>query len=605
LADQTSSSQAASAPVPGAAAGVPANIRELVITLFELGREVTSVLDLEELLQKIPQLIARLTKFHAFAVYLLDAKAEELTIAYSVGYPDDTARKLRLKVGHGLVGAAVEEGKPILVNDVSQDPRYVEAVPGSRAELVVPLRRKGRVIGALNLLSDTPGQFTGTDEMMLRQFGAHVAVGIENARLFEQERQYTSTLETLSEIGREFAAILNLDELLTRIANLTRRVVDYRTFGILLVNDDTQELEMKVAVRYGDKVTMPRIRIGSGLVGYAALHKEAVLVPDVSQDPRYIKLVEDARSELVIPLLLKDRCIGVFDLESPELDAFKKSDAEILTLLASQAAVAIENARLYETIRSNEVRLEKEIRFAQRVQAALLPIDLPKRLKGIDVAARFAPARELGGDLYDFLAPEPNSLVVAVGDVSGKGVPAALYSAFAGELVRSRTFRRRYTPERSSPAGVLASINTILYQRQLEEYYCTLCYAAFDFKRRLVTLANSGLPYPVRSRRGVAEASQIELPGVPLGSFPGSSYDELTFDLKVGDLWVFCSDGVFEANDALLREFGAARLLHVVNESRERSAREIVDRIFDAVQEFRGDTLPNDDMTAVALKITA
>ena len=182
---------------------------------------------------------------------------------------------------------------------------------------------------------------------MLRQFAAHVAVAIENARLFEHERQYADTLETLAEIGGEFASILNLDELLTRIANLTRRLVDYRTFGILLLNEETQELEMKVAVRYGDKVTVPRIKLGTGLVGYAALHKEAVLVPDVSKDPRYIKLVDDARSELVIPLLLQDRCIGVFDLESPELDAFKKSDAEILTLLASQAAVAIENARLY------------------------------------------------------------------------------------------------------------------------------------------------------------------------------------------------------------------------------------------------------------------
>src|SRR5207248_5667491 len=242
------------------------------------------------------------------------------------------------------------------------------------------------------------------------------------------------------------------------------------TFGILLVNEDTQELEMKVAVRYSDKVTLPRVKIGSGLIGYAALHKEAVVVPDVSVDPRYIKVVDDARSELVIPLLLKDRCIGVFDLESPELDAFAKTHVEILTLLASQAAVAIENARLYETIRANEDRLEKEIRFAQRVQTALLPTELPARMKGVDVAARFEPARELGGDLYDFLAPEATSLVVAVGDVSGKGVPAALYSAFAGELLRSRTFRRRYAPERFGPAGVLASTNTILYERQLEEY---------------------------------------------------------------------------------------------------------------------------------------
>jgi sigma-B regulation protein RsbU (phosphoserine phosphatase) len=586
---------------PVAPAPAAPDIRELVITLFELGREITSVLDLPELLQKIPQLIARITKFQAFAVYLLDPTRGELSIAYSVGYPEDVARTLRVKLGHGLVGAAVAEGKPIVVNDVREDPRYVEAVPGSLAELVVPLRRKGRVIGALNLLSDMPGQFTETDEALLRQFGAHVAVAIENARLFEDAREYTSTLETLAEIGREFGAILQLDELLTRIANLTKRLIDYRTFGILLVNDETGELDMKVAVRYGDAETMLRVQLGVGLVGYAALHKEAVLVPDVSKDPRYIKVVDDARSELVIPLMLKDRCIGVFDLESPELDAFTKNHVEILTLLASQAAVAIENARLYETILANEVRLEKEIRFAQRVQAALLPTELPKRLKGIDVAARFEPARGLGGDLYDFLAPEPNTLVVAVGDVSGKGVPAALYSAFAGELIRSRTFRRRYAPERFTPAGVLASTNTILHERQLEEYYCTVCYALFEFKRRMLTLANSGLPYPIRCSGDTV--AQIVLPGVPLGSFAGSTYDELTFDLAAGDVFVFCTDGVFEANDALGREFGADRLLEVVRAERQKPARELVDAIFAAVQEFRGDTPPNDDMTAVALKI--
>jgi phosphoserine phosphatase RsbU/P len=587
----------------------PANLRDIVVTLFDLGREVTSVLDLEELLQKIPQLISRLTHFHAFAAYLLDEKAGELAVAYSVGYPEDVAHQLRLKVGEGLVGAAVLEGKPIVVNDVRTDPRYVEAVPGSRSELVVPLRRKGRVIGALNLLSDHAGQFNEIDEMVARQFGAHVAVAIENARLFEHERQYTSTLQTLAEIGREFASILNLDELLTRIANLTRRVIDYRTFGILLINEETNELEMKVAVRYGEQATVPRIKVGLGLTGYAALHKHAVLVPDVSKDPRYIRLVEDARSELVIPLLLKDRCIGVFDLESPELDAFKKSDLEILTLLASQAAVAIENARLYEEIRSNELRLEKEIRFAQRVQAALLPADLPKRLKHVDVAARFEPARELGGDLYDFLAPEPNSLVIAVGDVSGKGVPAALYSAFAGELVRSRTFRRRYTADRSGPAAVLASMNTILYERQLEEYYCTLLYSVFDFKRRTLTLANAGLPYPIRKRCGDLPdgepAAQIVLPGVPLGSFSGSNYDEVVLEIKPGDLFVFCSDGVSEAQDSLLREFGVERLLTVIDQVHDRSAAGIVDAVFSAVGEFRGEMAPNDDTTVVVAKIIA
>ena len=220
---------------------------------------------------------------------------------------------------------------------------------------------------------------------------------------------------------------------------------------------------MKLAVRYGEEGTAKNVKLGEGLVGWSALHKEPVLVSDVSKDPRYINLVEDVRSELVIPMLIKERCIGVFDLESPELNAFTKEHKELLTLLASQAAVAIENARLYEEVRRNEERIEKELRFAQRVQAALLPTEPPTRLRNADVAGRFAPARELGGDLHDFIAPEPNSLVVAVGDVSGKGAPAALYSAFAAELVRSRTVRRRYTPDKFSVAGVLQSMNTILH----------------------------------------------------------------------------------------------------------------------------------------------
>ncbi len=597
----SSSPQTASAAASGPATH-PSD-QELLTTLFDLGRQVTSVLDLDELLHKIPELISRLIEFRAFAVYLIAERSGELRIAYSVGYPDSVVRELRLAPGQALVGAAVAEGRPVLVNDVREDPRYVEAVPGTRAELVVPLRRKGRIIGALNCLSDRPGQFTDKDVTVLRQFGTHISVAIENARLFESQREYAAMLETLAEIGREVSSILDLDELLTRLAQLTKRIVDYRTFGILLLDPQTQTLEMKLAVKYGEVENLPAVKLGEGIVGYAALHKEPVLSPDVRQDPRYINAVADVRSELAIPLLVMDRCIGVFDLESPELEAFDNDDMEVLTLLASQAAVAIENARLYETIRANEERLEKELRFAQRVQEAFLPTEAPRRLKGVDLAVRFAPAHELGGDLYDFLCPEPHSLVVAVGDVSGKGVPAALYGAFAGELVRSRTFRRRYSSERSSPASVLSWINVILHERQLEEYYCTLCYAWFDLRHRTVVLTNSGLPYPIRCT--ATACAPVEVSGVPLGTFAGSSYDEVTLDTRPGDSLVFCTDGVFEAMDAHGGEFGAERLMQTIAKTRGGTARDIVNGIFDAVAEFRGDTPANDDMTAVAIRITA
>jgi sigma-B regulation protein RsbU (phosphoserine phosphatase) len=587
------------APVPASSVGEAA---ELLVTLFELGREVTSVLDLEELLEKIPQLISRLTPFKAFSVWLLDERLQELRIAYAVGYPEDMRRTFRLKVGTGIVGTAVQEGRSLLVNDVHEDDRYVGTLPDVRSQLVVPLRRKKRVIGAINLYGERIGQFTARDEAMLRQFGAHVAVAIENAKLFEDERAYSATLETLAEIGRDVASILDLDQLLERIATLVHRVVSYRTFGIFLLNEPAGVLELKLAIRFGNRAGSPQLKLGEGLVGYAAQHKTVVNVPDVTRDVRYIPWVEDCRSELAVPLLIKDRCIGVLDLESPQFDAFGKRDVEILTLLASQVAVAIENARLYEAVSANEERLERELSFARRVQTALLPVGLPKRIRGIDVAGRFAPARELGGDLHDFLSPEPNSLVVAVGDVSGKGVPAALYSVFAGELVRSRTFRRRYMLERFSPAGVLMSMNTILYERQLEGYYCTLTYAYFDVKRRTLTLANSGLPYMLRSTpEGCAP---VELPGIPLGTFPGTVYDQKVLEIAQGDVFVFCTDGIYETFDAGGDEFGTERVAAIVQASRGEPAAAIADAVFAAAEAFRGDGAQADDLTIVVVRIT-
>lgn len=599
----SSSSKTDDQPSPGPAGTRPSD-QDRLATLFALSREVTGVLDLDELLRQIPRLIARLTSFGVFSVYLLDEQTEDLRIAYAEGYPEEAARRVRLSLGEGTVGAAVQEQRSILLNDVSTDPRYISVVPGARSTLVVPLRYKGAAIGALNLLSSNLNAFDETDEAMLRAFAAPIAQAIVNARLFESEREYAETMAMLADVGHEVSGILDLDELLTRVAHLVKRVIAYRTFGIALLNEATGDIEFKVAIRYGDGSETTSVKVGEGLLGYAVQHKQVVLVPDVSKDPRYINAVPDAKSELVVPLLVKDRCIGAFDLESPELNAFSKRHVELLTLLASEAAVAIENARLWEELRANEERLEKEVRFAQRVQMALLPQELPKKLRTVDVAWRFEPARELGGDLYDFLSPEPNQLIVAVGDVSGKGVPAALYSVFAGEVVRGRTYRRR-GQDRTGPAQTLTSINRILHERQLEEYYCTLCYALFDLRHHTVTIANSGLPFPIRCTADGSSCAQIELPGVPLGSFGTTTYDEIVVPANAGDIFVFCSDGISETFNEDGDEFGSPRVCEVVQANRELPAKDLVAKIFDAMSTFRGSASQTDDQTAVVVRVLA
>jgi len=510
--------------------------RDILLTLFDLGRKVASVIDIDELLPRIPELLGRLMPFDAFAIYLVNAQGTEVTRSYAIGYSDESVGQ-RLPADSGLLGRVVASQEPVVTGDVSTEADYVTAVPGMRSTLTVPLIHQARSIGAMNMLSRERDRYAERDVPVVRQFAAHVATALANARLFARQRQDAQAFEALAEIGKEMASELDLEVLLSRIVHLGRRLVNYRTFGILLLNEATERLEMKAGDQYDPNVELPAMKLGEGLVGIAAEKREVILVPDVSQDPAYVRVVGDVRSELVVPMIARDRCIGVFDVESPELDAFSARDVQILTMLASQAAVAIDNARLYEAISANEARLEREVHFAKRVQAALLPTQLPKRVRGIDLAGSFSSARELGGDFHDFLLPDSQSVVVALGDVSGKGVPAALYSVFASELVRSRTLRRRARPEGVSPANVLVSINSILHERQLEEYYCTLCYVLFDLKRRVVLLANSGVPYPIRASGETVEA--IELPGVPLGSFFGVSYDEVRLPFATGDRFVF------------------------------------------------------------------
>lgn len=571
-------------------------------TLFDLGRRVMSVLELDDLLRTIPNLIERLIQFDAFAIYLLDEASGTLTVGYALGYPEGVVETIRLEVGSGLVGRAVADRRAMLINDLSHEPDYKGFVPGMQASLVVPLIYRRHVIGALNILSAHRHAFTERDLAIVRQFGVHAATALENARLYREAQATAQVFETLVEIAREVSSILDLDTLFTRLAPLTRRLIDHRSFAVLLVNQPAGRLDVQhLSVRYGSEVTLPSVPLGHGLVGFAAQSCQPVLVGDVQADPRYIKVADDIRSELIVPLMHQGHCIGVLALASPTLNAFDEQDVNLATLMASQFAIAIQNAQLYHHVSLNQVRLERELRFAQRVQAALLPQGVPGRIRGLDVAARFAAAHEVGGDFHDFLDPLANQLVVAVGDVSGKGVPAALYSAFASELVRSRTFRKRYQPGRVTPGLVLQAVNSILQERQLEEYYCTMCYALFDVKKRTLTVANSGLPYPLRWSAG--HVAPIEQAGVPLGAFPGIEYEETVLAYEKADVFVFCSDGVFEAMNAASEEFTSSRLATVLAEHAARPAVDIADAIFDAVRVFRGEAPQNDDMTAVVVRI--
>jgi sigma-B regulation protein RsbU (phosphoserine phosphatase) len=230
-----------------------------------------------------------------------------------------------------------------------------------------------------------------------------MAVAIENARLYTRTTRQARTLLLLNEIARELTSILNLDELLKRVGELLSRIIDYQMFSVLLVDPEGDKLQHRFALRFQERLHLKHdIPVGRGLVGYAVQAKEAVLAADVSKDPRYILLNPETRSELAVPLIYKEKVIGVLDLEHTRRGYFTEDHKRTLTTLAAQIAIAIENARLYEQIAKQEQRLERDLALAHELQFRLLPHARPK-IPNLEVSAKFVPARAIGGDLYDFI----------------------------------------------------------------------------------------------------------------------------------------------------------------------------------------------------------
>lgn len=413
--------------------------------------------------------------------------------------------------------------------------------------------------------------------------------------------EQANTLGLLYDVSRELTSILDRQELLRRIAQRVKRIVNYHVFSVMLWNESTQLLESVFGIRYDDSIpTVLSLPLRQGLTGTAAAERRPVRVDDVLADARYIRCETgvEARSELVIPLLLQDRLVGVLDLESTEPRAFSVENERMLATLGSYIAVALENARLYEEARENQSRLQNDLNTAREIQRQLLPCGA-KDIPGLELAAAYAPARELGGDFYDFLPYGQGKLAVALGDVSGKGTAAALYGSLA-----IGTLRELVVSSTCSPACMLQMLNRRMHGARLDARFIAMLFAVYDAATLRLTLANAGGPYPLLVRDG--RAQEILMEGVPLGLFPDSEYEESTISLRAGDLVLFASDGILEAENAREEEFGSQRLRALLADAPPGiSAKELSQKIIAATDVHSGPGAnPQDDRTLLLLRVT-
>jgi sigma-B regulation protein RsbU (phosphoserine phosphatase) len=408
-------------------------------------------------------------------------------------------------------------------------------------------------------------------------------------------------LALLYEVSRELTAILDREELLRRIAQHVKRIVNYHVFTVMLWNESSQMLESVFAMHYEDAIPARlRTRLNQGITGAAAGERRSVRIDDVRLDPRYIQFDTDVevRAELVVPLLLQDRLIGVLDLESTVPQAFTLEHERMLDTMGTYVAIALENARLYQQARENELRLLNDLNTAREIQRQLLPKGA-REVPGLDLAAAYAPARELGGDFYDFHPYGEGRLAFALGDVSGKGTAAALYGSLA-----IGTLREIVSDHTLGPAEMLSVLNRRMFGARLESKFIALLFGIYDAPARRLTMANGGEPYPLLVRDG--KTTELEVSGVPLGLFAETDYEEITVDLLPGDVVICASDGILESEDSDQQEFGAERLHALLGGvTTEDSAIAVANGILSATDEYTGaENTPHDDRTLIVLRVT-
>ncbi len=569
---------------------------EVLQVLVDIGEEVNSSLDLDEVLARTAALIKRVLDYEFFGVLLLEEGGTHLKHRFAIGYPKELAESLRIPVGQGITGTAAATRQAVRVSDTTQDPRYINAIESVRSELAVPLLISGKCIGVLDIQSRHLNYFTRDQQNVLMLLAGRLAVAIENARLFERVRQQADTLLVLNEVSRETAAILDVEKLLRRAAEQLKRVIDYQILSLMLYDEEQKIFRHRLDVKYGQRV-QGRLRATptEGIVGAAATSRAPVLVPDVTADPRYLMVNPETRSELAIPMMHQGRVIGVLDLESPQLNYFTQDHVQTLSILAANLAVSLENARLYEQVARDEARLERDLQAAKRIQGALLPA-VPLEDYGLDIAARYLSARAVCGDLYEFLRYGPQQLGIALGDVSGKGTAAALYGAVAIGIMRS------LAPQKLQPAELLSHMNQVVGERRIEGRFMTMCFATWQKGRQKMRVANAGQSQPLLYRGG--RCDKIDLTGFPLGIFEEATYEEWSVTLDAGDIVVFHSDGLAEASSPDNQFYGTERLRKLIEDHHELTAPEIADVILREVDAFAEGAPLADDRTLVVLKVT-
>src|SRR5437667_6163858 len=414
----------------------------------------------------------------------------------------------------------------------------------------------------------------------------------------------TDKLRMLLDITKRISRSLDVAEVLNLVMDTLDSLIPFDAAGIYILRsakkvseldpDDACVFRTEAVRGYDlDELTELQLKMGEGIIGHVALHAEPVISPDVRNDPRYINARDKTRSEMVGPIISNDEVIGVFDLESDELNAYSEDDLEVLMMLASQVAIIKEKVMLHEQLVEKK-RLEGQLEVARQVQLELLPPSDPK-LPGYDISAYNFPTEEVSGDYYDWVRIHEDQIGLVIADVAGKGVPAALLMAFLRASLRAAT-HIGYAPKIS-----MSKVNYLLWESIERNQFVTAFYGILDATNRTLAYSNAGHNPPLLIDAD-GKARFEERGGVPLGMFRDSRYYEYYATIEPGQMLVLYTDGVTEAMNPSGEEYGGQRLVAAALRGRPLSDPQLLAFIHRDVIDWTGGRGAHDDVTFFIVK---
>ncbi len=567
--------------------------------LIEASHILNSDLEIQTLLGNILGILTRYLKAEASTIYLSNnASRPELFV-----FAEDLDKQMRAvepepdsDAARRLFGA----GHPLVVNDLRGDDSirtYLSLRIGidARNLVAVPIKNKESLLGVIGVANKRGGgDFDENDLEIMMALSEQIALALANADLIASLRRKNIESQSLYEIAKLLSGKLELSEILELIAEQVTILAGATLTTIYLVDPNDGSIKEVVSIGVPEEIkNRLTLKIGEGITGWVAKTGKSLMINDVSKNSHYIPILPDTRSELAVPIISRDRVIGVFNVESNRLNAYTAEDLALLEMFASQAAVSLERALLYQQMMEQK-SLTDELKIARRIQQTFLPKGQPQ-VQGYDMAGLNIPSEAVGGDYYDFIKIVDNQLGIAIGDVSGKGMGAALIMA---------TFRASLKAEiRNNFAirTILSKVNELLYESIERQNYVTAVYGVLDIANHIFTYSNAGHPPPllVRSDGTVMELTEG---GYAIGMFANSSYKESSVHMGAGDSLLLYTDGVTEAQNSAGEEFGMRRLKEIIIANRTPGAATVIDTIVKEIGNFKDPAHQLDDLTMILIK---